>query len=41
MEQFNRMKVEAAIINAQKVLELRREHGSFKGWLDFHHPENY
>lgn len=36
----NRMKVEAAISNAQKVLELRREHGSFKGWLDFHHPKS-
>lgn len=35
----NRLKVEAAISNAQKVLELSREHGSFKGWLDVHHPK--
>lgn len=35
----NRLKVEAAISNAQKVLELGREHGSFKGWLDVHHPK--
>ena len=35
----NRLKVEAAISNAQKVLELRGEHGSFKGWLDVHHPK--
>ena len=30
----NRLKVNAAIVNAQRVLELRKEHGSFKGWLD-------
>jgi DNA-3-methyladenine glycosylase I len=34
----NRLKVNAAIVNAQKILELRKEHGSFKGWLDTHHP---
>jgi DNA-3-methyladenine glycosylase I len=30
----NRLKVNAAIVNAQRVLELRKEHGSFKSWLD-------
>jgi len=30
----NRLKVNAAIINAQKILELRKEYGAFKGWLD-------
>jgi DNA-3-methyladenine glycosylase I len=30
----NRLKVNAAIVNAQKILELRKEHGSFKAWLD-------
>ena len=30
----NRLKVNAAIVNAQRVLELRKEYGSFKGWLD-------
>ena len=34
----NRLKINAAIVNAQKVLELREEHGSFKGWLDTYHP---
>ncbi|HEU0292131.1 MAG TPA: DNA-3-methyladenine glycosylase I [Anaerolineales bacterium] len=34
----NRLKVNAAIVNAQKILELRKEHGSFKGWLDAHRP---
>jgi DNA-3-methyladenine glycosylase I len=33
----NRLKVNAAIVNAQKVLELRKEFGSFKGWLDANH----
>ena len=30
----NRLKINAAIVNAQKILELRKEHGSFMGWLD-------
>jgi DNA-3-methyladenine glycosylase I len=30
----NRLKVKAAIVNAQKILELRKEFGSFKNWLD-------
>ncbi len=34
----NRLKVNAAIVNAQKILELWKEFGSFKGWLDAHHP---
>ena len=34
----NRLKVNAAIVNAQKILELRKEYGSFKGWLDANHP---
>ena len=34
----NRLKVEAAIANAQRVLELRDSHGSFAGWLAAHHP---
>jgi DNA-3-methyladenine glycosylase I len=34
----NRLKVEAAIANAQRVLELRESHGSFSGWLAAHHP---
>ena len=34
----NRLKVDAAIDNAKKVQELQREHGSFKAWIDAHHP---
>ena len=34
----NRLKVNAAIVNAQKIMELRKEYGSFRGWLDAHHP---
>jgi DNA-3-methyladenine glycosylase I len=34
----NRLKINAAIVNAQKILELKQEFGSFKGWLDAHHP---
>lgn len=34
----NRLKVNAAIVNAQKILELKKEYGSFKGWIDAHHP---
>jgi DNA-3-methyladenine glycosylase I len=34
----NRLKINAAIVNAQKVLELQKEHGSFKNWLDKNHP---
>jgi len=34
----NRLKVNAAIENARRILALREEFGSFKGWLDAHHP---
>jgi len=34
----NKLKVNAAIVNAQKILELQKEHGSFKNWLDKNHP---
>ena len=34
----NRLKVNAAIVNAKKIIELKKEFGSFKGWLDAHHP---
>ncbi|NUO01402.1 MAG: DNA-3-methyladenine glycosylase I [Saprospiraceae bacterium] len=35
----NRLKVDATIHNAQKVLELQNQFGSFKNWLDHHHPK--
>lgn len=34
----NRLKVDAAIQNARIIRELQAEHGSFKAWLDSHHP---
>jgi DNA-3-methyladenine glycosylase I len=34
----NRLKVNAAIENARRIQQLRPEFGSFKGWLDAHHP---
>lgn len=30
----NRLKVNAAIVNAQRIQQLQKEHGSFKAWLD-------
>ena len=34
----NRLKINAAIVNAQKILELQKEFGSFRNWLGKHHP---
>jgi DNA-3-methyladenine glycosylase I len=34
----NRLKVNAAIHNAKRILELQQEFGSFQAWLDHHHP---
>lgn len=34
----NRLKIDAAIENAKRILQLQKEHGSFKNWLDAHHP---
>lgn len=34
----NRLKINAAIVNAQKILELQKEYGSFKEWIEAHHP---
>ena len=34
----NRLKVNAAIENAKKILELQKEFGSFKNWIDANHP---
>ncbi len=35
----NKLKVNAAIHNAQVILGLQEEFGSFKNWLDAHHPK--
>jgi DNA-3-methyladenine glycosylase I len=34
----NRLKVDAAIENAQRLQQVRESHGSFAAWLDAHHP---
>ena len=34
----NRLKVNAAIENARRLIEVRREYGSFAKWLSHHHP---
>jgi len=34
----NRLKVDAAIENAKRLLGIRVAHGSFHGWLAAHHP---
>ncbi|MBV6396083.1 MAG: DNA-3-methyladenine glycosylase 1 [Anaerolineales bacterium] len=34
----NRLKVNAAIINAQRILALQKQFGSFQNWLDAYHP---
>ena len=36
----NRLKVNAAIENAKRIRALSPEFGSFKGWLDAHHPRS-
>jgi DNA-3-methyladenine glycosylase I len=36
----NRLKVNAAIVNAQRIRELQKEYGSFATWLDAHHPRS-
>lgn len=35
----NKLKVNAAIHNANVIIELQNEFGSFKDWLDHHHPK--
>jgi DNA-3-methyladenine glycosylase I len=34
----NRLKVDAAIHNANVILDLQKSHGSFKEWIDVNHP---
>ncbi len=35
----NKLKINAVIHNANQILKLQVEHGSFKNWLDLHHPK--
>lgn len=34
----NKLKIHAAIYNANSILKLKQEYGSFVNWLDHHHP---
>lgn len=34
----NRLKIQAAIENAKTIILLQKEFGSFRKWLDHHHP---
>jgi DNA-3-methyladenine glycosylase I len=36
----NRLKIEATIENARRIVALRERHGSFADWLDEHHPRS-
>lgn len=36
----NKLKVNAAIHNAQQLLQIKLEFGSFKQWLDLNHPKS-
>ncbi|QMT31013.1 DNA-3-methyladenine glycosylase I [Alysiella filiformis] len=36
----NKLKIQAAIFNAQKIQSIQKETGSFKNWLDQHHPRD-
>jgi DNA-3-methyladenine glycosylase I len=35
----NRLKIESVVDNAKKIKVLQKEFGSFKNWLDAHHPK--
>ena len=34
----NKLKINAAIFNAQRIVDIQGEHGSFKSWLDHNYP---
>ena len=35
----NRLKIESVIDNAGRIEVIQKEKGSFKNWLDYHHPK--
>jgi len=35
----NRLKIQATIDNAKRIKGIQKEYGSFKNWLDEHHPK--
>ena len=36
----NRLKIESTIDNAKRIRAIQKEFGSFKNWLDHHHPKS-
>ncbi len=34
----NKLKVNAVVYNAQQILKIQEEFGSFKNWIEHHHP---
>jgi DNA-3-methyladenine glycosylase I len=36
----NRLKVDAVVHNARRILEIRESHGTFRRWLDAQHPRS-
>ena len=36
----NRLKIDAAIENARRLVDIRQTHGSFSAWLATHHPRS-
>lgn len=34
----NKLKIAAAVNNAKKISEIQKEFGTFKHWIDLHHP---
>lgn len=34
----NKLKIHAAVYNAQRIILIQKEFGSFRKWLDHHHP---
>jgi DNA-3-methyladenine glycosylase I len=35
----NRLKIESVIDNAGRIMQIQKDHGSFKNWLDHNHPK--
>jgi DNA-3-methyladenine glycosylase I len=35
----NRLKIDATISNAKAIKDIQKEFGTFKKWLDYHHPK--
>lgn len=36
----NRLKIDAAVANANTIIGLQKDHGSFEKWLEYQHPKS-